>query len=152
MLGSKRNRRLITESLRRVSLFAECSDEELLRIDSLMTEVHVAPGRRLMGRGTRALQFIIVQDGYGSVRNGLEEIGRVGPGSFIGERTFKGEEWSATVTAVTPMNLLVLNAGELASLLGEAPTIRRRVLGLSPAPIGMHEEITLRTPLVAESN
>jgi len=152
MLGSKRNRRLIAQYLRRVSLFAECSDDELLRIDSLMTELHVPPGRRLMGRGTAAVQFIIVRDGYGSVRNGLEEIGRLGPGSFIGERTFKGEAWNATVTAVTPMDILVLNAGEFASLLAEAPTVRRRVLGLAPAPTRIDEQISLLTPLVGQSN
>lgn len=128
------NRRQIVESLRTIALFADCSDAELVRIDGLLSEIRVAPGRKLMGHGAAALQFMIVRDGYGSVSAGDQDIGRVGPGSHVGERTFQGEAWNATITAMTPMDVLVLNAAEFATLLAEVPSVKAKLEPESVAP------------------
>lgn len=127
-MGSRtRERRAVAGSLRRIPLFAECTDQELLRIDSLLAGLEVAPGRVLMGRGSGALQFMIVIDGYGRVSSDGCEIGTVGPGSHVGERILHGATWNATITAITPMSVLVLNAGEVAALVREFPSVRARM-------------------------
>lgn len=133
-MRGRTERKQIAASLRKVSLFADCTDRELLLIDRLMTELNVAPGRTLMGRGTAALQFVIVRGGYGRVSADGQEIGHVGPGSYIGEHTFRGQPWKATITAVTPMSVFVLNAGELAGLLSDFPALRDRIETGEPAP------------------
>lgn len=126
-MRAKTERRRNAEPLRRVSLFADCSDRELMRIDGLLTEMTVAAGRMLMGRGTASLQFMFVSDGYGRVSADGEDIGRVGPGSYVGEHTFRGQLWNATITALTPMTVYVLHAGELATLMEDIPSIRKRI-------------------------
>lgn len=120
-------RRRTAEGLRKVSLFADCSERDLMRIDRLLTEITVSAGRMLMGRGTASLQFMFVIDGYGRVCADGEDIGRVGPGSYVGEHTFRGQPWNATITALTPMTVYVLHAGELATLMEDIPSIRKRI-------------------------
>jgi len=126
-------RKQIAAGLRKVPLFADCTDRELFQIDRLMTELAAAPGRTLMGRGTAALQFIIVREGYGRVSANGQDIGRVGPGSYIGEHTFRGQPWNATITALTPMTVFVLNASELAAVLRDIPALRERIVAGEPA-------------------
>jgi len=112
MRGRTTGRREIIRSLRSVSLFADCTDGELLRIDALLTELNVSAGRTLMGAGSAALQFMVVCDGYGEVSSDGREIGRVGPGSHIGARCLYGEIGRAKVVALTPMTVLTMNVGE----------------------------------------
>lgn len=134
-MRARTERRRNAAALRKVSLFADCSDRELTRIDRLMTELSVAPGRKLMGRGTAALQFMFVAEGYGRIGADGGDIGRVGPDSYVGEHTFSGQAWNATITALTPMTVYVLNAGELATLLEDVPSLRKRLAGAaSPEP------------------
>jgi len=134
-MRGRTERKQIAASLRKVSLFADCTDRELLQIDRLMTELTVGPGRTLMGRGTAALQFVIVREGYGRVSANGQDIGRLGPGSHIGEHTFRGQPWNATITALTPMSFFVLNAGELAGLLSDIPALRARIAEGARAPM-----------------
>lgn len=134
-MRAKAERKRNAAALRKVSLFTDCSDRELIRIDRLLTELNVSPGRTLMGRGTAALQFMIVSDGYGRVSADGADIGRVGPGSYVGEHTFRGQAWNATITALTPMTVYVLNAGELATLLEDVPSLKERIAGAAaPQP------------------
>ncbi|MGH2794916.1 MAG: cyclic nucleotide-binding domain-containing protein [Actinomycetota bacterium] len=126
-MRAKTERKRIVESLRRVSLFADCDDRELLQIDRLFTGLELKLGKTLATRGTAKLQFVIVCDGYGRVTSPGEDIGRVGPGSYVGEHTFQGSGWDATITALTPMSVLVLNASEFASLLRVAPSVKARM-------------------------
>ena len=131
-MKGRTERKQMAASLRKVSLFADCTDRELLQIDRLMTELNVASGRKLIGRGTAALEFVIVREGYGRVSTDGQDIGRVGRGSYIGEHTFRGQPWNATVTALTPMTVFVLNAGEFARLLSDVPKLRGRIAGDAP--------------------
>lgn len=58
------------------------------------------------------------------------EVGAMGPGCGFAEIALLAPEGrrTATVTAVTPMTLLVLDRAEFADLLEAAPVIARRVL------------------------
>jgi len=57
------------------------------------------------------------------------KIADVGPGAYVGELSLldKGER-SATVTADTPMTLLVLSPREFASLLDQVPSMAIKLL------------------------
>lgn len=56
--------------------------------------------------------------------------GLVGPGSYVGELTplIDAGPRSATVTATTPMRVLVIGTREFSTLLDEVPGLARRVL------------------------
>ena len=127
MRGRTKGRREIIRSLRSVTLFADCTDKELLRIDGLLTELKVSAGRTLMGAGSATLQFMVVSDGYGRVSSDGREIGRVGPGSHIGARSFYGDTGQARVVALTPMTVLIMNVGELTSMLSDVPSVATKL-------------------------
>jgi CRP-like cAMP-binding protein len=54
---------------------------------------------------------------------------RLGPGSFFGEMSLLDQgPRSATVTAETDMQLLVLGSPEFSSLVAEIPSVARRIM------------------------
>jgi CRP-like cAMP-binding protein len=114
--------------LRAVPLFAECTDDELERIDSLFSEAEVAAGHVLVREGSIGRQFIVIVSGRASVAREGVELNVLGPGDFVGEMALlHNTPRGATVTASTPMKLYVANAGEFAALLGEAPSISAKI-------------------------
>ena len=127
MRGVTKGWKEIIRSLRGVSLFADCTDKELLRIDGLLTELSISAGRTLMGGGSATLQFIVVCDGYGQVSSDGREIGRVGPGSHIGAQSLYGDSGRAKVVALTPMTVLIMNVGELATMLADVPSVAAKL-------------------------
>src|SRR4051812_44866499 len=72
------------------------------------TRVAVAPDRVLLHEGERGRQFFVVTAGSARVDRGSTLLGRVDAGSFVGELSLLCDRsCMATVTAVTPMHLLV---------------------------------------------
>jgi CRP/FNR family cyclic AMP-dependent transcriptional regulator len=117
------------DKLRGVELFAGCSNDEIDRIASLTTQIDVAAGRVLCDEGTPGEEFFVVAEGEASVTRGGQEIARLGAGNFFGEMALlDGGPRVATVTAATPMSLLVLNRGEFRSLVEVSTMIDRRIL------------------------
>ncbi len=116
------------ERLRHVDLFASCSDHELRVIDSLMTPVSVPAGRVLMREGDIGLECFAVESGEAVVTRDGTEIARRGPGTIVGEMALLDHgPRTATVTAATPVEAYVLNRGEFASLLVDAPEVAEKI-------------------------
>lgn len=114
--------------LRSVELFEGCDDDEMERIDGLLTPVAVEAGTTLVSEGAAGLQFVVIDDGWALVERAGRVLGAIGPGSFFGEvALLSNVPRTATVSAVTDMQLFVLHAGEFASLLRAAPTVRARI-------------------------
>ena len=119
------------EALRSIAVFAECTIEELARIDSLLTEARIPAGRTIMTEGKPGLEFVIIQDGSAAVTRDGKQLGDVGAGDIVGEMALLDEQLhprSATVTATTDIRALIMNAGEFTSLLRESPTVREKIL------------------------
>jgi len=114
--------------LRQVPLFAECTDEELDRIDALFAEAEVPPGHVLLREGSIGRQFVVILTGEASVTREGVEVNRLGPGDFLGEMALlHSTPRQATVTAMAPMTIYVATAGEFSALLVEAPSIARKI-------------------------
>jgi len=116
--------------LRALEAFAECTDEELKRIDSLLSETSISEGRVMMREGETGLEFIVILEGRATVTRSGSELATLGPGDFVGEMALLSDEIqprSATVTAATPMRVYVMNAGEFSALLNEVPTMREKI-------------------------
>lgn len=119
------------DELRAIDAFSECTDEELARIDSLVTEASIPAGRTIMTEGKPGLEFIAIRQGTALVTRDGARLGELGPGDIVGEMALLDEELhprSATVTAQSDMRVLVMNAGEFTSLLRESPSVREKVL------------------------
>jgi CRP-like cAMP-binding protein len=105
------------ERLREAPVFAECSLDELRRVAGLVTEITVPEGRVLTRQGIVGHQCFVVLEGQAVVEQGGMIVGTAVPGSVVGELALlDGTRRTATVTAATDMEVLVMSQTEFASL------------------------------------
>jgi CRP/FNR family transcriptional regulator, cyclic AMP receptor protein len=115
------------EFLKQVPFFEGLPDKALARIDSHLDEVSVGAGRILTEQGRGAYEAFIVAEGTAEVQVSGEVVGETSVGELIGEiGILKNQLRSATVTAKTPMRLLVVGPRELDWLFDDA-TLSERV-------------------------
>src|SRR3954468_19196693 len=112
-------------TLRQIELFRDCSDAELQRVASLMTPTTVAPHRVLTSEGDVGQQFIVIIEGEAEVSKGSgrnwRRLGLLGAGAVGGEMALRGRpRRSATVTALTRMQVFACTPGEFQGLLDAA--------------------------------
>jgi CRP/FNR family cyclic AMP-dependent transcriptional regulator len=112
-----------------VSLFSACSKRELQRIATLADRIDVPEGKVLTRQGDSGGECFVIAEGTAKAsRRGRQSV-KLGPGSFFGEMALLDQgPRSATVTAETDMKLLVLGAREFSSLIGEVPSVARRIM------------------------
>jgi CRP-like cAMP-binding protein len=112
-----------------VSLFAECSDEELRRIAGISTPVERPAGSILTQVGSSGDSFFFIVDGRVSVETPAGFGDALHSGDFFGEMSLiDGEPRSATVTALTDVRLLLVHRTHFWRLLDDAPDLLRRML------------------------
>ncbi|MFP4513687.1 MAG: Crp/Fnr family transcriptional regulator [Acidimicrobiales bacterium] len=116
------------EHLAKVSLFAGADHKELVEISKATTEHTVDAGTVLVRQGETGREAFIVVEGEATVSVDGKEVAHLGPGDTIGEMSLldKGLR-SATVTADTPMRLLVLDPREFKGLMMAIPAIAVKV-------------------------
>lgn len=117
------------ELLSQVPLFSTCSKAELREIARLGTPVEVDEGRVLTKEGAVGREFFLVLEGKAECVVRGRRVAVFGPGDYFGELALiEGGIRTATVTARTPMELLVLSAREFASLLRSSSSITTKML------------------------
>jgi CRP-like cAMP-binding protein len=115
--------------LKGVPLFATCSKSELQRLASLADELDLAEGATLIREGERGREFIVVAEGAVRVTRNGKTLRDLGSGDFIGEIALVADvPRTATVTATTPVRLLVITDRAFRSVLEEMPSIATKVL------------------------
>jgi CRP-like cAMP-binding protein len=117
------------ELIRHVPLFAECSKKELRQIASLADEIDFKPGKVLIHEGRPGREFFVLVEGRVEVSRGGKPIDTMEDGNFFGEVALISDHpRNATVTALTPVDLLVITERDFRSLLADSPQIQRKVL------------------------
>jgi CRP-like cAMP-binding protein len=117
------------EHLRRVPLFAECTDEELARMAAISRSREAPAGTVLTEIGKPGDAFFFIVDGWVSVQTPAGAGDPLRPGDFFGEMSLlDGEPRSATVTATTDLRLLVIDGAHFWRLMNETPDLVRRIL------------------------
>jgi CRP/FNR family cyclic AMP-dependent transcriptional regulator len=115
--------------LSRVSLFSACSRGELGMIASLVEQLEVPEGKVLAREGDPGWEFFVVCEGKAKATKRGRKVASFGRGSFFGEMSLLDDgPRSATVTAETDMQLLVLNSRSFSSLISESPSVSRKLL------------------------
>ena len=126
-MAKERDRRI--ETLAAVDLFAGCSKTELRELASITTEIDAALGDVLCREGGTGRECYVVIEGEAAVTIDGDEIDVVGPGGFFGEMALlDGGPRVATVTATTPMRLLVMSRAEFVDVLTDVPSVARKIL------------------------
>ena len=115
--------------LKNVPLFAGCSKTELQRIASLADELDLGDGATLIREGERGREFIVIAEGTVNVTRNGKQLRELGAGAFIGEIALVADvPRTATVTATSPVRLLVVTDRAFRGLLEQMPSIAKKVL------------------------
>ena len=94
--------------LRSVPTLSGLANRELASLASHFDDVQVDAGERLIREGEPGREIFLVVEGEAVVSLRDDALATVGPGEFVGEMTvFERVPRSATVTALTPMRVLV---------------------------------------------
>jgi CRP-like cAMP-binding protein len=112
-----------------VPLFAGCSKKELRAIASLADEIDLPEGKVLIKEGERGREFFVLLEGRVEVRRKGSSIDTMQSGDFFGEVALVSDApRNATITALTPLRVLVIIDRDFKRLLGQTPEIQRKVL------------------------
>ena len=115
--------------LRRVPIFEQCSKRELREIAKIGTRHEVSAGWKLTSEGSPGVQSFLLIEGKADCAVRGVTVAALGPGDFFGELSLiDGRPRSATITAVTPLTVTVLNVYEFHHLLRAAPSIALKLL------------------------
>jgi CRP-like cAMP-binding protein len=119
----------ILEAVRAIPLFSTCNNGELRDIARLGTRASVPAGRTITIEGKPGRELLVILDGRATCRVKGRKLAHFGPGEFFGEMSMldKGPR-SATVTAESEMDLLVLDGQEFRSLIEASPGVAWKML------------------------
>lgn len=117
------------ELLKRVPLFSQCSRRELAQIALLSSELNLPAGRTLMTEGEPGREFFVLAEGRVEVRRKGRRVRELSDGDFLGEIALVTDlPRTATVTALTPVTVLLLTARDFRTLLREVPSLQPKVI------------------------
>ena len=123
------NRRERLDQLASVPLFRSSSKRELEKVAKAADEVIVEAGRVLVTQGEIGRECYVIISGEASVSRDGKEIARLGPGQPIGElAVLDGGPRTATVTALSELDLLVIGQREFSALLTEVPGLAHKIM------------------------
>lgn len=118
-----------TKAIAKVPLFARCSKRELQRVAGIADELDLPVGTELTREGSVGREFFVLLGGSAEVRTGGRKRSVLGPGEFLGEIALVSRRpRTATVTAATPVHVLVIRDQEFRGLLASSPAIQVKVL------------------------
>jgi voltage-gated potassium channel len=133
----------------RVPLFAGLDAGEISDIMELLRARMVEAGDVIVRAGEAAHSMYFIATGEVEVELRKENV-RLGVGQFFGEvAVLRRVRRSATATALTRTNLLVLDAQDLHALMQRSPRIRQRIKEVVEKRVG-REVVTARGDLVTE--
>ena len=111
-----------------IALFSGLGRAALRLVGSLTTGIDGPAGTVWTTEGKPGLEAFVIADGEASVTVDGEEIAVLGPGAVFGEiALLERVPRTATVTALTPMRVLVMGSSEFRSLIDRVPEIEDRV-------------------------
>ena len=117
------------ELLRNVPLFAGCSKRELSEISTLADELSLPAGTTLIEEGRQGHEFFLLVEGEVDVRMKGRKVKSLADGAFFGEMALVSSlARNATVTALTPVRVLVVHEQAFRQLLRDSPGIQLKVM------------------------
>jgi CRP/FNR family transcriptional regulator, cyclic AMP receptor protein len=117
------------EHLARVPLFSDCSKGELERLARRTTDIAIEAGQSILKEGRTGFEFFVIVEGTAEVTRRGKRIVDLGPGDFFGELALlDNAPRDATITAVTPLEVIVLTRAEFNTALAEAPGMTRKLM------------------------
>jgi CRP-like cAMP-binding protein len=111
-----------------IPAFSGLPDEQLAAVASVASEGEVAEGATVTAEGDFGHALFAIESGTADVTFDGEKIATVGPGAVVGEvAVLTSGRRTATVTATSPMRLIVLFKRDVWALERTAPEAARRL-------------------------
>lgn len=111
-----------------IPLFAGLSKDDQKVVAQYADEVDVLAGKKLAEEGRFAYEFFAIVDGTAEVTREGQAVATLGPGDFFGEiGLLSAERRVATVTATSPMKLVVLTGAQLRSIESRMAPVGERI-------------------------
>lgn len=102
--------------------------DDIGKLASLGDEVTVRAGEELTVEGGYGGEAFLVLSGTAQVTRGQEHIADLGPGAFVGEMSLLDHQpRSASVTALTDVQVLVFDPRAFSKLLHDSPNLAHRL-------------------------
>jgi CRP/FNR family cyclic AMP-dependent transcriptional regulator len=117
------------ELLKRVPLFAGCSKGELRELAKSADELDIREGTVLTREGRPGREFFVLIDGTARVTKSGKKVADLGAGDWFGEiALITNSPRTATVTATSPGDVLVITDRRFHSVVETMPSIALKVL------------------------
>jgi CRP-like cAMP-binding protein len=114
--------------LKDVPFFSSMGKKELALLGRQTDEMDVAAGKVLARQGEFGQEFFVIESGTADVSRDGEVIAHLGPGDFFGEMALLREDRrTATVTATSPMELVVMTRASFRALDSSSPKVHATV-------------------------
>ena len=114
--------------LKYVTLFRHLSRKDRKKLAQWADEVDIEEGSNLVTEGDFAHEFFVIEEGSASVRRGDQHVTDLGPGDFFGEiALLEKKRRTATVTATSPMRLIVMFKREFGSMASDMPEVAEKL-------------------------
>ena len=111
-----------------IPLFEHCSKKDLQHIAGIADELDLRAGKVLIREGERGREFFVLVSGEAEVRRKGRKVATVGPGDFVGEMALLSKApRNATVTTLTPVDVLVITDRAFVDLLDKTPDLWHKV-------------------------
>jgi CRP-like cAMP-binding protein len=117
------------DALKQAPLFAELSKKELTELASHAEDLEVPEGQAIVREGETGHEFFVILDGEIDVTAGGKHVATRGGGDFVGEIALLEEtKRTATVTAKTPLHVMVLTRQDFRRLVDDNPSVERKIM------------------------
>ena len=114
--------------MRRVPLFAKLKGKSLQEVASIADEIDLPKGKEMARQGDRGREFFILLEGEAEVRKDGRRVNTLTKGEFFGEIALVTKmPRTATVTATSDVDVLVITERAFDTLLKKSPEIGRGV-------------------------
>jgi len=122
----------LARTLRSIDLFQPLSDEELRSAAEAFRHLHYAAGERVIQEGEDGDSFFVIDRGEAQVQKTIagreRSLAHLAEGHFFGEMALlTGERRSATIVAVSDLDLFTLDRAGFHSILAANPTIAEQI-------------------------
>lgn len=115
--------------LSHVALFSACTGKELDRLARHAEIVDIPSGDVLMTEGEAGHEFYVIIDGTVEVTVGGTTVAVVGAGGYVGEQALLDPgPRTATVTAVSDVQAVLLSSREFYAAVDDVPGLSRKLL------------------------
>jgi CRP-like cAMP-binding protein len=116
------------ELLKKVPLFSRLDKKHLQAVAQITDELDLPAGKEMATEGDRGREFFVLLEGEADVKKGDRSINTMKTGDFFGEIALVTKmPRTASVTATTPVRVLVITERDFDALLKKSPEVGRNV-------------------------